>query len=132
MGAERGQAGFTLIEAVVALAILAIGLPVLMQLISSGFGASAAAERLAAETAIAQSELARIGVERPLEPGETAGEYGGGYRWRLAVREAAATPVTVLFEVSLSVWQEGKDAGITVSTLRLVPTAGQSGDGDSL
>jgi len=123
MHARRAQRqrGFTLIETVVALLILALGLSAVMQLISTGMGATQAADRLAAETALAQSELARLGTERVLEPGEQAGELAGGYRWRRIVRPLAEMPGVLLLEVALTVWSEGRDAGLTVTTLRLAP-----------
>lgn len=118
--AER-ERGFTLIETVVALLILALGLSAVMRLVSTGLGATQAADRLTVETALLRSELSRLGVEEPIEPGEQAGELTGGYRWRRIVRPLAEMPGLMLLEVILTVWSEGRDAGVTVTTLRLAP-----------
>jgi len=118
---RQRERGFTLIEAVVALLILALGLTAVMRLVSTGLDATQAANRLSIETLLARSELARFAVEQPIEPGEQAGELAGGYRWRRIVRPLAEMPGLVLLEVALTVWREGRDAGHSVTTLRLIP-----------
>src|SRR5689334_24993557 len=55
---RTGEAGFTLVEVIVALAMLSVGLTVLLGMISSGLGRTGTAERTAAAASLAQSLLA--------------------------------------------------------------------------
>jgi general secretion pathway protein I len=82
-GRKNGEAGFTLVEVIVALAILALSLSVLLGAISNTAWRSAQAEKLVRAGLLGQSLLARVGTEIPMREGETIGEFSGGFRWRL-------------------------------------------------
>jgi general secretion pathway protein I len=79
------QAGFTLVEVVVSLAILALSLGVLYQ--SFGWSARRTASLANAEVAwlAAQSLLAEIRARSTLQPGTNNGEWPGGLRWTTQV-----------------------------------------------
>src|SRR2546430_14279080 len=81
--------GFTLLEVVVALAIAGLALVGLFQAASGGLFAVDTAAR--AEEAIqrAQSHLAAVGRDAALVQGEFTDDDGGGYHWRLRVRQVA-------------------------------------------
>jgi general secretion pathway protein I len=87
-GAGAGNArarGFTLIEIVVAFAILAIGLGIAMQIATGAMrNAKVAAERTEAAL-YAQSLLDGVGIGERLEEGDSRGEFGDTYRWTLSV-----------------------------------------------
>ena len=76
--------GFTLIEILVALAILAVILAVFAQVLS---GSVLSARRIDAETQallVARSTMERIGRDLPLQPGTSSGKLAGGGRWSSA------------------------------------------------
>jgi len=119
--------GFTLLEVLVALVIFALAFGVLAQIIQTGLRQSTVAEATAAATALARSQLARVGTELPLETGETEGETLGetedGLRWRTVI-EVAEPPseelelVPYLVTVSVA-WSAGPGGEVTLTTLRL-------------
>jgi len=111
----HNSSGFTLIEAMVALAIAALGLGVLMAAAGTGLGNAALADRYIAATRRAQSHLAAIGTLTPLRPGVQSGNDGGGYSWQVRISQPvlhapgpAATnpPALYTVEVTLS-WRSG-------------------------
>ena len=117
--ARRGspREGFTLIEVLVALAIAALGLGFLMMAAGTGLGNAGIADQYIEATRRAQSRLALLGVTAPLRPGDTSGDDGGGYSWRVRISEPAmhasgpaggAQPALGLYtvEVTLS-WRNG-------------------------
>jgi len=79
-----GQAGFTLIEVIVAFTILAIMLTALLQGFSRGMDGIAAAEERSRLIAAAQNRLEEVGVLIPLEPGVDAGREDG-IDWEVAI-----------------------------------------------
>jgi len=83
---HRAQAGYTLIEIVVAFAILALGLTLLLGTLSGATRQVRDAGDAGRAALHAQSLLAEYG-ER-VQPGNLDGELDGGrYRWRLEVTE---------------------------------------------
>src|SRR5262249_5860463 len=82
---RRRQRGFTLIEIVVALAILAVALTALFQAFSSGLRAAGVTERQASAVMLARSLLDRVGQDIPLVAGEKAGVTEDGLRWGIAI-----------------------------------------------
>lgn len=85
------QAGFTLLETLVALMLLALVLVPAYSLMAGGARAGRAVERRAQGQAIAEAQLAALGVERRLAPGRYDGE-GGGYRWTLTISPRTDAP----------------------------------------
>ena len=136
MCVDRASAasGFTLLEVVVALAIAALALVGLFQAGSSGLFAVDTAARAAEAVQRAQSHLAAIGRDAALVAGDTTGDDGGGYRWRLRIQPAATRPlatadnpsnaVLTLFDVEVAVsWHaRGRDRAVVLKTLRLGST----------
>ncbi len=76
--AERG---FSLLEIMVAFAILALSLGVLMQIFSSSMNATALSGDYSRAVALAEARLNAIGVEIPLSPGVHTGEPEAGIDW---------------------------------------------------
>jgi general secretion pathway protein I len=132
------QRGYTLIEVIVAFAVLALALTLLLGTLSGGVRQvrqSADGGRAALH---AQSLLADIGVSEVLQPGHREGELDGGvYRWQLDVQpfvdnqrppeivEGVGAPRLLELQLTLQ-WGEGGPAQrLQVRTLRLVqPDAG--------
>ena len=128
----RHDAGFTLVEVIVALAMLSVGLSVLLGQISSGLLRTANAERMAEAGSLAQSLLAEIGTDLPIKAEERYGQFPNGYRWRLKMRqyggakERAEWPVG-LYVISTEVeWDEGtQQHSFGLTTLRVGPRVAQ-------
>jgi general secretion pathway protein I len=82
----RGQRGFTLIEVVVAFALLALALTFLLGSLSGATRQVRIASDGSRATLHAQSLLAQVGVGETLQPGRRQGDFDGGrYRWTLDV-----------------------------------------------
>ena len=125
------EAGFTLLEVVVAVAIAGLALVGLFQAGSGGLFAVDTAARAEEALQRAQSHLAAVGRDAALVEGESSGDDGGGYQWRLQVQPAAqrqgvaadgVTPQNAtLYSVLVSIsWQSrGHERAVTLQTLRL-------------
>ena len=118
-----GEQGSALIEAVVALAVVALVLAV----VSYGIAGTAARDRAAADTRmatmIAQSRIAAIGAETPLVPGRVGGGQGL-YTWSTIITPAAAAPSSSgrLLDIDVAVARAGAETPLVrLHTLRLVP-----------
>jgi general secretion pathway protein I len=108
--------GFTLLEVVVALAIAGLALVGLFRAGSGGVLAVDAAGRVDEAIQRAQSQLAEFGRIGAITPGDSEGDDGDGYRWRVRVRPLAAWQVgsgaasarITLFDVEIAIsWQAG-------------------------
>lgn len=133
MSARRraGEAGFTLLEVVVAVVIAGLALVAMFQAGSGGLFAADTAARAEEALQRAQSHLAAVGRDAALVEGDVSGDDGGGYRWRLKVMPAAqrqtvaadgVTPqYATLYAIQVSVsWQSrGHERAVTLRTLRL-------------
>jgi general secretion pathway protein I len=82
---SRREAGFTLVEVVVAFAIAAIVLGGLYSLMAGALRGEAGAAARDQALAAARAHLEAIGIEQPLTAGEATGVYATGVPWRLAI-----------------------------------------------
>lgn len=141
MNASRGhrsQRGYTLIEVVVAFALLAAALTLLLGTLSGAARQVRDSADGGRAALYAQSLLAQVGVGEPVKPGSTQGEFEDGrYRWSLDIQrwkdpaqspDAPSDPAAPqLLEIRLGVdWGEGGPRQrLQLRTLRLVlPGAG--------
>jgi general secretion pathway protein I len=122
----RHSCGFTLIEMVVAFAILGLTLAVLYSVFESALSRSHHDARLSEGTLVAQSLLARAGVEWPLAEGTRAGEWNG-FSYQLAVQATALdrgqhfTTVPTVHVRATVVWPESAGRrSISLSTLKFL------------
>jgi general secretion pathway protein I len=128
MASERG---FTLLEVLLAIALLAIALPVLLGLRNFDLDLQSRATELTIATLLAQEKLLEIELAGQYSVGETVGEFSPiplgsqtalqavpraiGYRWK---RTIAPTPLEFVREVRIKIsWPRGeREESVEVST----------------
>ena len=128
MASERG---FTLLEVLLAIALLAIALPVLLGLRNFDLDLQSRATELTAATLLAQEKLLEVELAGQYAVGETLGEFlplplgsqtslqavprAVGYRWK---RTIAPTPLEFVREVRIKIsWPRGdREESLEVST----------------
>jgi general secretion pathway protein I len=129
--------GFTLIEVLVAFAILALTLAALMQLFATGLRSADATDRHLMALMLARSVLDDVGTEIPIAAGEQSADIEQGYRWTVRILPSATlAPVTnaewmaVPYEVQVAITWNGRPV-TTLTTLRLAtePAPALSGRG---
>ena len=88
----RSRRGFTLIEVMVALAVVAMALVAVLPSfgVALRLGDGAEAERIAMLTA--RSLVDRLAVDADLRPGVREGSVDGGAGWRATIRPVTAAP----------------------------------------
>jgi prepilin-type N-terminal cleavage/methylation domain-containing protein len=85
------EAGFTLVEVLVAFAILSIVLLILFSGLSTALLGDRRAEFTRIALTMAKGKLETAGVGTPLTPGVTTGRFENGMEWRLSVRSYVLT-----------------------------------------
>jgi general secretion pathway protein I len=127
MNSRRTASGFTLIEMVIAFAILGLSLSALYATFQSALSRTGHDARLSEATLLARSILARAGTEWPLSEGSSQGEWSE-FAYELdehkQVAPANEVPFTLpVVKVTATVtWAEfsGKRS-FSLSTLKLQP-----------
>lgn len=123
--ARAGQRGFTLMEVLVAFTIFAFSFGAILQIFSTGSRNASVSRAYAIALGHAQSQLERLGIEEPLEPGQSSGVLDGGMAWRLEIApyEEQPTEDSLLraFTVTAVVtWRDGgQEREVALSSLRL-------------
>jgi general secretion pathway protein I len=110
-----------LVEAMVAVAVIAMMLAVTYRAVGESALRSRAAEQSRTAALIARSRLAALGVETPLEPGQSSG-VEGAFAWRIDVEpaEGPSSSVGRLLRVSVVVLDRRRGAErARLTTLRL-------------
>ena len=130
--ARSGEAGFTLLEALVAFAVAALALGLLYR----GGAEALSAERVAAVSvelvSRAQSRLAALCHGGRLEPSRSEGDDGGGYRWTSRVSEIGSATIAndddagqqrsrrvKLYAVEVGVGRAGRSMSLATSCLAI-------------
>jgi general secretion pathway protein I len=122
---HASSSGFTLLEVLVALVIFALAFGVLAQIMQTGLRQSAGAQSVTGATLLARSELARVGVEMPLQVGRAEGETEDGMRWQTEI-EVVEGPdedqSLALYQVQVTVdWGASSAQQLSLTTLRTGP-----------
>jgi prepilin-type N-terminal cleavage/methylation domain-containing protein len=102
VSARRRDAGFGLLETLVALVVVAVGVTALQRLVTRSIATLGEDLRLTRAMLAARALLADAAVEPP-EPGETGGATPEGLRFERVVRRA---PHPALREVRVRVWPD--------------------------
>ena len=105
--------GFTLLEVLVALAVLSIALVVLLGLRNRDVDLVNTTRDLTTATALARMKMVETQMEGFPELGETAGEFGEGYPQFHWQRMVSSTPFDYVREVRISVkWGQANQEAV--------------------
>ncbi|HEY4291681.1 prepilin-type N-terminal cleavage/methylation domain-containing protein [Luteibacter sp.] len=143
---HQGQRGFTLLEVIAAIAVLAVAFAALMQVAGSSLRLTAKAGDRSIAALHARAVLDGAYVVDPLQPGVTQGKFDDNYRWRLTVSPwqppgQQTSPLQLqasqqnlsaprLFRLDLEIGWGNQTARF--STLRLAPPPGATGVGNAI
>jgi general secretion pathway protein I len=121
--------GFTLVEVLVALAIVAIAFGVALGVMSGGLSRLDHDHNVQQALLVAQSALARVGQDIPVADGETGSEGRDGFAWHIAISPyGAAAGGLAAHRVVVTVdWHEGwqsREVRLQTVRLALVPGGG--------
>jgi general secretion pathway protein I len=125
------QQGFSLLEILIAFSILALSLGILLKIFSAGVNTAVVAEDYTAAVQIAESLMAKTGVETPLQANQASGLENEKYHWQVEVSPFEFNPenvdptalTAVLFKVKVTVsWGDDNvnDRQIELITLKLI------------
>lgn len=134
----RRQRGFTLLEVIVAFALLALALTLLLGSLSGATRQIAHADLRGTAMLHAQSLLAEAGTVAPLQEGASDGTWEQGrYQWQLQVdpfddgrdRVARTVGAPRLLQLTLEVrWGDREGDRLRLRSLRLVPAGMEGGE----
>jgi general secretion pathway protein I len=109
--------GFTLIEVVVAIAILAIGLTVIIELFSGGLRLGRTSVEYTKAVNYARMKMEEIAVKQTMEEGNEEGEFDHTFRWQVETKRVGILPVedktdfkppAELYQVKINIlWKSG-------------------------
>lgn len=124
----RVARGFSLLETIAAILLLAMAVAALMRVASASLQLADKAGQTARADMLAQGKLDGLGIAEPLLPGESGGNFDRDYRWRLRIApwHGDGLPkdgMLDLYLVDLRVqWGDAKrPRELTYVTLRTVP-----------
>ncbi len=119
--------GFSLLEILVAFSILAVSLSILLQIFSTGVNTAIVAEEYTIATQIAESLMAKVGVEEAMVVGEKSGVENDKYHWQLLIEDAQRNDQVIdqdgmiqMLDIKVNVqWGEGSNArNVELNTLK--------------
>lgn len=121
------DAGAMFVESIIAAAIVTMALGTLFQVVMDSANRDRAIESRRTALLIAQSELADVGSEIPLQAGQSAG-FSGNMAWRVEITPYSdgvdSSGAGELWRVAISVRPRNGGADIAnLTTLRLSPKA---------
>ena len=130
MKPAAGARGFTLLEIVVAMAILGIGLVILIELFGGGLRLGRTSQEYTKAAGYARIKLEEISLAATLAEGVQEGEFDNDFRWQTEVKkvdllpplETEYRPPVDFYRVRLEVlWQSGlRDRSAEFETYRVL------------
>lgn len=127
--------GFTLLEVLVAMAILSVSLVIVLQLFSGGLHSSGISEDYTRAVFHARAKMEEVLTSESLAPGEWSGDFGDGFGWRVSIahpgedaEEDQVDTDSALFRIDVDVlWADGQnERHVGVSTLKIAKPEGGS------
>ena len=123
--------GFTLLEAVVALAILGVGLMVIIELFAGGLRLGRVSEEYTKAVNYSRMKLEELALKPPAEEGVEEGEFNETYRWKIETkridllpfeRDTDFKPPVEFFHVKIDViWKSGlKERSVGLESYRTI------------
>ncbi len=133
----EGQAGFTLIEVLVAVMIMAIAMTVLLQIFSGGLKSSVVSKEYSIGILHAREKMEELLLLERLSPLTVSGAFEDGYTWQARIdlhdtmkdEGLGKGRVLSLFQISLNVYWQGRSGGKEVSLMTLTIAAPIDGNG---
>ena len=132
MSPGMDRRGFTLLEIVVAMAILSIGLVVIIELFGGGLRLGRTAEEYTKAVGYARMKMEELSMAQSMEEGIQEGEFDRDVRWQLEAkkvdllppRDTDYQPPVELYQVRLDVlWKSGsRERFMGVETYRVFKT----------
>ena len=119
------QRGYTLLEVVVAFAILTLSLSTLIPGLATLTGQSGTARETLAATEFARSLIEPIGIAEPLRPGVREGRVGDAWRWRIGIepyRDEGGPVGAGLYSIVVEVTAGGRE----LTRLQTIRAAGDN------
>src|SRR3972149_8180871 len=132
-GSEKG---FTLIEVVVALTILAIGLMVIIELFSGGLRLGRISAEYSKAVNYARLKMEQVMTQQAIEEGTEEGKFDDTYRWQVDFKKVNLLPAdrilpfelpAQLFQVRVDVlWKSGsKERSARFESFRTIKKSGE-------
>ena len=123
--------GFTLIEVLVAVAILGVGLTVIIELFSGGLRLGRASEEYTKAVNYARIKMEEIAVKPTIKEGSEEGEFDETFRWQVEVKKVEILPIenkpdfkppAQFFQVRINViWKSGsKEKSTHIESYRTI------------
>jgi general secretion pathway protein I len=130
---KRSEEGFTLIEVVVALAILGITLTVIIELFAGGLRLARTSKEYTKAVSYAHTKMEDIVSQQNIEEGVSEVEFDDIYHWRVAMNKVNLLPIdkpwevkppVELFQVRVEVlWKSGsKERSTRIESFRTIKT----------
>jgi len=124
-------AGFTLIEVVVAMAILGVALTVIIELFSGGLRLARTSAEYTKAINYARIKMEEIAVKQTIEEGTQEGEFDHTFHWQVETKKVDVLPIekgvdfkppTELFQVKVNVlWKSGsRERSTRLETYRTI------------
>jgi len=128
---RNNKNGFTLLEVVVALAILGVGLMVIIELFAGGLRLGRVSEEYTKAVNYSRMKLEELALKPPAEEGVEEGEFNETYRWKIETkridllpfeRDTDFKPPVEFFHVKIDViWKSGlKERSVGLESYRTI------------
>jgi len=135
MSKDRRKGGFTLVEVVVAMAVLGISLVLVIELFSGGLRLARASEEYTVAAQLARQKLEEISLNHQPEEGVKEGDFDHMYRWQVDVKktellpfgkETDYSPPAELYQIQVRIiWKSGNQERMTrIDTFKAVKRKG--------
>ena len=126
-----GERGFTLIEVVVAMAVLGVGLVVIIELFSGGLRLEKTSEEYSQAVSYARMKMEEISLQEKIEEGVQSGQFDKFFRWETEWKRIDVLAPEKIQDISLPIelfqlrvkvfWKAGaKERSAGVETYRAI------------